>query len=70
MKNISEQKENTSVNTNGQKEFCVICGVETEYTRDVSVFKRDFYVSSAGQLCRECYCELYIKKDVKSERGI
>lgn len=40
-------------------EYCVICGKETEYTRETPIDKRIGYVDGAGQLCRKCYMDTY-----------
>ena len=42
-------------------ERCVICGKPTEYHADTSIDKRDYYVEGAGQLCRKCFFEIYLK---------
>ena len=42
-------------------ERCVICGKPTEYRKDTSINKRECYVEGAGQLCRKCHFEIYIK---------
>ena len=42
-------------------EHCVICGKPTEYSKDTPIGKRECYVDGAGQLCRKCYFEIYIK---------
>lgn len=45
----------------GKIERCVICGKPTEYRADTPIGKRERYVEGAGQLCRKCYFEIYIK---------
>lgn len=45
-----------------KREKCVICGAVTEYSRDVPIGNRWFYIEYAGQLCPKCYHELYGKK--------
>ena len=42
-------------------ERCVICGKPTEYRKDVPIDKRECYIEGAGQLCRKCYFEIYLK---------
>ena len=42
-------------------EHCVVCGKPTEYRADMPIDKRECYVEGAGQLCRKCYFEIYIK---------
>ena len=46
---------------NDEVERCVICGKPTEYRIDTPIDKRECYVEGAGQLCRECYFEIYLK---------
>ena len=38
-------------------ENCVLCGKPTPYFSDTPVNVRKFYISGAGQLCKECYAE-------------
>ena len=45
----------------GEVERCVICGKPTEYCKDTPIDKRERYIEGAGQLCRECYFEIYLK---------
>lgn len=42
-------------------ERCVICVKPTEYRADTPIDKRECYVEGAGQLCRKCYFEIYLK---------
>jgi hypothetical protein len=42
-----------------EKDRCVICGKETEYTRDTHIDQRVGYVEGAGQLCGKCYVSTY-----------
>ena len=44
-----------------ETERCVICGKPTEYRKDTPIDKRECYVEGAGQLCRKCYFEIYLK---------
>ena len=41
------------------KEFCIRCGMETEYDVSTPVTVRRFYVEGAGQLCEACFHILY-----------
>ena len=38
-----------------EKDKCVICGCETEYTKDTHINNRFGYVEGCGQCCRGCY---------------
>ncbi len=40
---------------------CVICGKVTSVPNDTPVEMRNDYVVGCGQLCRDCYYELYNK---------
>ena len=46
---------------------CVLCGKPTDYSKDTPVYNRDYYVDGAGQLCPDCYKDLYLKE--KSREG-
>ena len=35
-------------------EKCVICGGETQYTKDTPVDQRENFIEGTGQLCKEC----------------
>ena len=41
------------------KELCIRCGKETEYDVSTPVDMRQFYAEGSGQLCKECWWELY-----------
>ena len=38
---------------------CVLCGKETEYTKDTPISNRINYVETAGQLCHTCSFEVF-----------
>jgi len=42
-----------------EKEKCVNCGRETEYLRSTPIDEREYYVEGAGQLCEDCWKEIY-----------
>jgi hypothetical protein len=42
-------------------EHCVVCGSVTEYTKETPLNERIGYVEGAGQLCQDCYKDLYLK---------
>jgi len=60
MKKINDEKELDKENA---IEKCVVCGKETEYTYNISISERQFYIEGAGQLCKQCYYDLYIKNN-------
>jgi len=41
---------------------CVSCKKETKYQKNLPIDYRENYVEGAGQLCEECYNEIYNKK--------
>ena len=45
-----------------EKDKCVSCGKETEYTKTTHIDQRKNYIVGAGQLCPGCYEEIYNKK--------
>lgn len=48
--------------TEAEKEVCTICGKCTEYYIDTPVSERIGYIEGGGQLCRDCYYEIYTTK--------
>ena len=44
------------------KDNCVTCNKETLYRIDDPIDMRIGYIEGAGQLCLDCYDEIYIKK--------
>lgn len=59
-----KKKENEQILKPSHKERCIICGKEVGYDFNAPIQERRFYVEGAGQLCEECYYNLYIKKTV------
>ena len=49
------------------KDKCVFCGEESLYDKDDHIDTRIGYIEGAGQLCLDCYEEIYIKPKVKKE---
>jgi hypothetical protein len=49
------------------KDKCVSCGVETLYDKTDHVDFRLGYVEGAGQLCLDCYDEIYGTKTKKEK---
>ena len=41
------------------KDRCVVCREKTEYDVNDHVDVRLYYVEGSGQLCEECYNEIY-----------
>ena len=46
-----------------KKDKCVSCKKETQYDEFDHIDFRNFYIEGAGQLCPECYNEIYQKSD-------
>ena len=44
------------------KDNCVTCDKETPYNIDDHIDMRIGYIEGAGQLCFDCYEEVYVKK--------
>ena len=52
-----------------KKENCVMCGKETPYDVTTSVPLRNYYIEGSGQLCKECYEDVY-KQIIPGERSV
>ena len=54
------------------KDKCVTCGVDSLYDIDEHIKLRIGYIQGSGQLCLDCFENLYYKKikqnEVKSEK--
>ena len=44
------------------KEKCVVCKEETKYNKEDHIDFRIGYIEGSGQLCLNCYNEIYVKK--------
>jgi hypothetical protein len=44
---------------NTATEHCILCGCLTDVLICQDVHSRKFYIEGAGQLCRDCYEDLY-----------
>lgn len=42
-------------------EKCVACGKATAYTKDTPISERSGYVEGGGQLCQDCYKDVYLR---------
>ena len=45
------------------KELCIRCGKETEYDVHTPITIRRYYIEGSGQLCEDCWRELYGRKN-------
>lgn len=43
-------------------EKCEVCGAVTDIPIDMPIQERKGYIEGAGQLCKKCYYELYVKR--------
>jgi len=50
------------------KDKCVTCNKKSIYDREEHIDFRIGYIEGAGQLCLECYDELYKKTFVKEKK--
>lgn len=57
-KELEHNKKNDPV------EKCVICGADTPYRFSTPISQREFYIGGAGQMCKHCHYESYIKKNM------
>jgi hypothetical protein len=44
-----------------EKEKCVVCGDHTPYVKQDGIDDRKYYIDGAGQLCKKCHSEIYVK---------
>ena len=51
--------------TPNKHDKCTVCGKETEYDEFDHIDFRNFYVEGAGQLCCQCWNEIYEIKNAK-----
>lgn len=42
-------------------ENCVVCRKQTDVPKTRDISERKYYIEGAGQLCRDCYFEIYGK---------
>lgn len=55
MENLDKTSEDLSI----EYDKCVKCGNDSPYPIDYDIDKRNFYNEEYGQLCIECFRELY-----------
>lgn len=64
------QEKNKDLNAEIQFEKCVNCGAVTDVPCDLAIEKRNYYVSGSGQLCPNCFVEIYCSSDSSLEPDI
>lgn len=55
--------EQSGKNSTCGNDVCVFCGRDSGIKRDTPVNRRIGYVQGCGQLCGECYTEMYIRRE-------
>ncbi len=45
-----------------ENDKCVCCGSDTGVPKSTPLAERKYYIKGSGQLCSNCYFELYIRK--------
>ena len=58
-----KKQENKPNEQTTNKELCVVCWKETEFDKDTPIELRQRYVRGVGQLCYDCWKELYGKDE-------
>lgn len=43
-----------------EKELCIRCGKPTPYDLSAPITVRCYFVEGAGQLCAECFAQVYV----------
>ena len=49
------------------KEKCVVCKEKTKYNKKDHIDFRIGYIEGSGQLCLNCYDEIYVKKTTEKK---
>ena len=47
--------------TNSGYERCVLCNKMTAVPQNLNIDLRQGYIEGAGQLCKQCFCELAVR---------
>ena len=51
---LKKEKESMKDIKNSEIEKCVLCGADTQYTKNININERENYIEGAGQICKEC----------------
>jgi len=51
------------------KDKCVCCDIDTSYEKEIHIDFRIGYIEGAGQLCLDCYDDIYINKNKVKEKN-
>ena len=51
------------------KDKCVCCDIDTSYEKEIHIAFRIGYIEGAGQLCLDCYDDIYINKNKVKEKN-
>ena len=52
------------------KDKCVSCGTETLYDKEHHIDHRIGYAEGVGQLCLDCYDNIYVKSKAKKKDNV
>ena len=52
-----------------QKELCIRCGKPTPYHPSTPITLRRYYIEGSGQLCEQCFFELYPMPSTSNREG-
>lgn len=58
---MQKNRESIDIQQEALVEKCVMCGNFTQYKYSTPIFLRKYYIEGAGQLCEECYNNIYLK---------
>ena len=61
----TENQMNQHMNNKKEKDKCVVCDKDTPYNKEVNIDMRACYVEGAGQLCQNCWIDVYHTKFTK-----
>jgi len=51
------------------KDKCVCCDIDTPYEKEIHIDYRIGYIEGVGQLCFDCYDDIYINKNKNKVKG-
>jgi len=58
-KKSAKSENNTAMKSDLRYEECIVCGKMTQVLKEQPIECRSFYIYGCGQLCYECYHEIY-----------
>lgn len=51
------------MNKNRNEEYCILCHKSTGVDLSTDISDREYYIRGCGQLCEDCYNELYSRQN-------